>query len=213
MLSKGLLSFLLWVLTTCPCTGLPSSVGVPELGPRGACPGPPAGLGVLPLWEADLHWSAPANPSLLAWQPKDKASQKYLCGWRKVNSSASLFFPGNRGHRQIQQNRSRDRARRGSRGVSEGALPPHAHFCLLPSGSVMAWVAVAVAEGEERCSKGLESWHPAMRPAPIWLNPAIMPWGKRTRSTEGTCPRSHGQLGFSRILLALHESLRFCVTL
>lgn len=124
MLSKGQLSFLLWVLTTCPCSGLPSSVGVPELRPRGACPGPPAGLGVLPLWEADLHWSAPANPSLLAWQPKDKAGQKYLCGWWKVNSSASLFFPGNRGHRQIQQNRSRDRAQRGSCGVSEGALPP-----------------------------------------------------------------------------------------
>lgn len=98
-------------------------------------------------------------------------------------------------------------------GYQREPCPPHAHFCLLPSGSVMAWVAVAVAEGEERCSKGLESWHPAMRPAPIWLNPAIMPWGKRTKSTEGTCPRSHGQLGFSRILLALHESLRFCVTL
>lgn len=37
--------------------------------------------------------------------------------------------------------------RRGPCRVSEGALPPHAHSCLLPSGSVMVWVVAVVVGG------------------------------------------------------------------
>lgn len=125
-------------------------------GPHGACPGPLAGLEVLPPWEGDLNWSAPANPSLLAWQHEDNASQKYLCGWWKVNFSASLFFPGNRGHCQIQQNRSRDGARRGPCRASEEPCSP----CplLLPP-AIWPYGGAGGGVGGSRC---LESWHPAM---------------------------------------------------
>lgn len=106
----------------------------------GACPGPLL-VGSPPPGKGGLLWSAPANPSLQAWQCEDNAGQKYLCGWRKVNFSASLFFPGNRGHRQIQQNRSRDRVRRGPVGRQKEP-GPHTHSsCLQPSGPVVAWAA------------------------------------------------------------------------
>lgn len=169
-------------------------MGVPGLRPQGACSDPPAGLGVLPPRRGgDLHWSAPANPSLLAWQREDKAGQKYLCGWRKVNSSASLFFPGNRGHRQIQQNRSRESEARPLWGV-RGSPAPHAHCCLLPSGSVMVWVAVVVAGGGEWASKGLESRHPATPGLDgpcglVGLNPPIVPLGKRTQGHTRHLPK------------------------
>lgn len=119
-------------------------VGVQGSGLCRACPHLPAGLGVLPPGEGGWSWSAPANPSLPAWQPEDNASQKYLCGWRKVNFSASLFFPGNCGHCQIQQNRSRDRGEVPA-GSRRALPPPLAHsLCLLPSGSV------AVGVGDSR---------------------------------------------------------------
>lgn len=113
------------------------SGGISEHRPARTPAEPLPGLETLPPWEGAHNRSAPANPSLLAWQPEDKAGQKYLCGWRKVNFSASLFFPGNRGHCQIQQNRSRDGAGEAPTGSQRALPPPFTHSCcLLPSGSV-----------------------------------------------------------------------------
>lgn len=125
-------------------------------GTHGACPGPLAGLEALLPWEGDLNWSAPANPSLLAWQHEGNASQKYLCGWWKVNFSASLFFPGNRGHCQIQQNRSRDGARRGPGRASEEAQLP---MTTPPASCPLSLWWCGLQGGRLRC---LESWRPAM---------------------------------------------------
>lgn len=115
-------AIMLWILTSA-CTAAPLLSRVcSRAGPT---------WGVLPPGEGDLTQGAPANPSLLAWQCEDNSGQKYLCGWRKVNFSASVFFPGNCGHCQIQQNRSRNRVRQGPCRASEGALPPCS--CLLPA--------------------------------------------------------------------------------
>ena len=138
-----------------------------------------------------MNWRAPANSSLPSWQCEDNAGQKYLCGWRKVNFSASLFFPGNRGHRQIEQNRSRHRVRRGPVGRQREPCPPlHTYSCLLPSGSLSGG-AVAGVVGR---AKGLESWHPT-RPgldglsSIIWLKPAMVPLGKMTPEGRKHLPK------------------------
>lgn len=144
-----------------------------------------------PGWECsflgtELNWSAPANPSLLAWQPENNAGQKYLCGWWKVNFSASVFFPGNRGHRQIQQNRSRDGVRRGSHGESENPAPaPRPPLLPRPSGSVVGvgWGLPALSISDAATPVSLSPSHTVC----LSLHHAL-------GETESTVPKAPAQL-------------------
>lgn len=131
----------------------------------------PQWVGRLPPWEGALTSNAPANASLPAWQREDNAGQKYLCGWRKVNFSASLFFPGNRGHRQIQQNRSRHRARRGPAGPRRQPRTPRP---LLPPATRLQGGPRAGGRGKLPTLSIAASAVPRAggTPAPPWLKPA-----------------------------------------
>lgn len=213
MLSKGQPPLLFQVLTPPPLPQVPEQGGCSRAwAHNGACPDPPAGLGAFPPWEGDLNWSAPANSSLPAWQCEDNAGQKYLCGWRKVNFSASVFFPGNRGHRQIQQNRSRHRVRRGPVGRPREPCPPHP---LLPPA---IWLHGGAGGGGDGGFQRLRIMASCNARAGWTLQHHLAQahhgaFGQTGSSAEGPCPRSNSQLGLFRILPALREILRFFETL